>query len=168
MPALSPNTLYCHLVDRQDSDNLIVPGDLTVTGAVTSATSGAVSATSIEVTDGGDITLTAASNVVLDATTGTKIGTAATQKLGFYNTTPVVQPTAYTQTFATADKTHAARTSSAVATDAATQATPYGYATQAQADAIITAINAVRADLADTAQLLNSVIDDLQALGLIA
>jgi hypothetical protein len=41
---------------------------------------------SITVSDGG--------NVVLGTTTGTKIGTATTQKLGFYNATPVVQPTA--------------------------------------------------------------------------
>ncbi len=33
-------------------------------------------------------------DVVLDYHTGTKIGTAATQKLGFWNTTPVVQPAA--------------------------------------------------------------------------
>jgi hypothetical protein len=31
-----------------------------------------------------------------------------------------------------------------------------------------TEINAVRADLADTAALVNSIIDDLQALGLVA
>jgi parallel beta-helix repeat protein len=34
------------------------------------------------------------SDVVLDYHTGTKIGTAATQKLGFWNTTPAVQPAA--------------------------------------------------------------------------
>lgn len=34
-----------------------------------------------------------ATNIVLNATTGTKIGTATTQKLGFYNATPIVQPT---------------------------------------------------------------------------
>jgi parallel beta-helix repeat protein len=34
------------------------------------------------------------SDVVLDYHTGTKIGTAATQKIGFWNTTPVVQPAA--------------------------------------------------------------------------
>jgi hypothetical protein len=41
---------------------------------------------SITVSDGG--------NVVLGTTTGTKIGTATTQKIAFYNATPVVQPTA--------------------------------------------------------------------------
>jgi hypothetical protein len=33
-------------------------------------------------------------NIVTDTTTGTKIGTATTQKIGFFNATPVVQPTA--------------------------------------------------------------------------
>lgn len=33
-------------------------------------------------------------NIVLGTTTGTKIGTAANQKLGFFDATPVVQPTA--------------------------------------------------------------------------
>lgn len=32
-------------------------------------------------------------NIILGTTTGTKIGTAATQKLGFWNATPIVQPT---------------------------------------------------------------------------
>jgi hypothetical protein len=33
-------------------------------------------------------------NIVTDTTTGTKIGTATSQKIGFFNATPVVQPTA--------------------------------------------------------------------------
>jgi hypothetical protein len=40
----------------------------------------------LHLADAGDITV--------GTTTGTKIGTATTQKLGFYNATPVVQPTA--------------------------------------------------------------------------
>lgn len=39
------------------------------------------------------ITLDDASNIVLNTTTGTKIGTGTTQKLGFYNATPVAQQT---------------------------------------------------------------------------
>jgi hypothetical protein len=42
----------------------------------------------------GTITLADAANVVVNTTTGTKIGTGATQKIGFYNATPVVQPAA--------------------------------------------------------------------------
>lgn len=41
----------------------------------------------------GTHTFTDATNIVVGSTTGTKIGTATTQKLGFYNATPVVQQT---------------------------------------------------------------------------
>lgn len=43
----------------------------------------------------GNLQFTAV-NFVLDTTTGTKIGTATTQKLGFWNVTPVIQPAAIT------------------------------------------------------------------------
>lgn len=39
----------------------------------------------------GDLTLSDV-NIVLGTTTGTKIGTATSQKLGFFNATPIVQP----------------------------------------------------------------------------
>ena len=42
----------------------------------------------------GNLVITDARDVILGTTTGTKIGTDTTQKLGFYNATPVVQPTA--------------------------------------------------------------------------
>jgi hypothetical protein len=41
---------------------------------------------------GRALTLADASNISLGTTTGTKIGTATTQKLGFFNATPVVRP----------------------------------------------------------------------------
>lgn len=63
---------------------------------------------------------------------GTNFGQATTSKIGFYGlTTPIVQPTKAT----------------AVTTSAATTATPYGYSTSTQADAIVTAINAIIANL---------------------
>jgi len=40
----------------------------------------------------GNITMTGGRNVVLSSTTGTKIGTATNQLLGFYNAAPVDQP----------------------------------------------------------------------------
>ena len=46
--------------------------------------------------DLGDVTFADASNIIINATTGTKIGTGTTQKIGFWNATPVVQPTALT------------------------------------------------------------------------
>ena len=39
-----------------------------------------------------NITLADAVNIIVDTNIGTKIGTAASQKLGFYNATPVIQP----------------------------------------------------------------------------
>jgi hypothetical protein len=41
----------------------------------------------------GALTLSDAYNIILNSTTGTKIGTATTQKLAFYNSTPIAQPT---------------------------------------------------------------------------
>ena len=40
----------------------------------------------------GHLTMSDAKDIVLNTTTGTKIGTATNQKLGFYNATPVVRP----------------------------------------------------------------------------
>jgi hypothetical protein len=40
----------------------------------------------------GNLTLTGAVNIALSTVTGSKIGTATTQKLAFYNSTPIVQP----------------------------------------------------------------------------
>ena len=123
-------------------------------------------------------------NFVLGSTTGTKIGTATTQKLGFYNATPVVQPTAYTQTYSTADKTHAAHTATAhtypasgnlfdaVAADLLINVRTDTVA-NAVADVVVNEksladnLNQVLADVTDLKQLVNSVIDDLQALGLV-
>ena len=47
--------------------------------------------TSGTITFGGGITLPDAGDIVVNTTTGTKIGTATSQKLGFYNATPIVQ-----------------------------------------------------------------------------
>jgi hypothetical protein len=41
----------------------------------------------------GNLTFADAINVVLNATTGTKIGTGTGQKLGFWNAAPIAQPT---------------------------------------------------------------------------
>lgn len=51
-------------------------------------------------------TYTDAINIAVGSTTGTKIGTATTQKLGFWNKTPVVQPAAYTPTNVTTDRSY--------------------------------------------------------------
>lgn len=98
----------------------------------------------------------------------------------------VARRSAYTQTYATADKTHANAT--AVAPGAVTEytahstgATPVLSAAATDLDTTAAALNtlvdecqdmqtqvaALITDLADLKQLVNSVIDDLQALGLV-
>ena len=62
----------------------------------------------------GTLTLLDGANIVFGTTTGTKIGTAASQKIGFYNTTPIVQPTTGVATSAFAANT------SGIADDTAT------------------------------------------------
>ncbi|KKN25160.1 hypothetical protein LCGC14_0887690 [marine sediment metagenome] len=85
--------------------------------------------------------------------------------VGFYGVTPVVRAGAYTQTFSTADKTHANPTATAVGDLVATNG-GWGYSTEANADKVHTAIDALIVDVADVKQLVNSIIDDLQAYGL--
>ena len=75
---------------------------------------------------------------------------------------------AYTQTYATADRTHASQTAAAVVTSPAVTSSPAGWAAISQADAIITQLNALRTDHLDTAGVVNALIDDLQEIGLIS
>lgn len=93
--------------------------------------------------------------------------------VGFYGVTPASRASAYTQTYSTADKTHAAPTAATltVSDGAGTNDNTIGAIT---ADASVIAavqeiadeINKLVADVADVKQLVNSVIDDLQAVGL--
>lgn len=120
-------------------------------------------------------------NIAVGTSTGTKIATATGQKLGFWNATPVVQPSAYTQTFSTADRTHAARTATTLTdntagtanttlqalSDGTTYANDVAAIRNNFAD-LAAAVNALIADLADTAGVVNALVDDHQALGLCA
>lgn len=86
--------------------------------------------------------------------------------LAFFDATPVARAAAYTQTYATATRTHANLTSTAVATTGATNVTPFGFTTAAQANDIVTQLNAARTDITNLKNLVNSLIDDAQAYGL--
>lgn len=125
----------------------------------------------------GDFTIADAKNIVLNTTTGTKFGTATTQKLAFYGSTPIVKPSAYTQTYSTASKTVPNPT-------AATLTDSSGGTANTTLEAIGTTYSqtAVRNNFADLAAMVNkntadalalfkvvtALIDDLQALGLVA
>lgn len=85
----------------------------------------------LSISNTGSLTMTDAANLIVGSTTGTKIATATTQKLGFYNVTPIAQRSGAAQ--------------AAVVATSATNVTPFGYATAAQADAIVTLVNELRA-----------------------
>lgn len=116
---------------------------------------------------GGDIDIDGG-NIFDTSGVGIKLMTGSTQLLGFWGATPVARASAYTQTFSTASRTVANNTSSAVATTASTNVAPFGYTTSAQADAIVTAINALRTDVDNAKKAINQVIDDMQTYGILA
>jgi hypothetical protein len=60
----------------------------------TTADGAAIPTERLRITSAGVLQVADAGNITVGTTTGTKIGTGTTQKLGFYNATPVVQPTA--------------------------------------------------------------------------
>jgi hypothetical protein len=94
--------------------------------------------------------------------------------LGFFGVTAVTRPSAYTQTYATADKTHANPTAATLTmTDGAgTNDNTIGAITGdasviAAFQEVVDEVNKLIADVADVKQIVNSVIDDLQSLGLL-
>lgn len=121
----------------------------------------------LRIDNAGLFTVWDGGNVALGTTTGTKIGTATTQRLGFFNATPIVQGSAFTQTYSTASHTHAAITASNPPAGG-TGATAGAYDTAANRNAMITSLTNNIADVANLKQVVNALIDDLQALGLIA
>ncbi len=79
----------------------------------------------------GGIALSDAKNIAVGTGTGTIIATTISQKIGVYGTAPIAQ--------------RAGAAQAAVATTGATNSTPFGFTTAAQADAIVTLVNELRA-----------------------
>jgi len=110
----------------------------------------------------GTITLADAKNIVANTTTGSEIGTAAGQKLGFWGATPAVQASHVADPAATAADPDAL-TATAVGDLGSTNSSPFGYSSEANADAVHTAIDALVADIASIRTQLVAAIDDIQA-----
>lgn len=85
--------------------------------------------------------------------------------IGFLGANAVARPTAYTQTYATATRTHSNITATA---PSAYAGGANGYSTAAKAQEVRNAAAALVTDMANVKQVLNSVIDDLQGYGLCA
>jgi len=106
-----------------------------------------------------DIMLLGGENLVLDTTTGTKIGTATTQLLGFYNATPVDQPAALSTGLTTITFTEPGTPDYAIAD--LTQTTPYGFASADEGQTVLKVIANLQAKVAELEARL-------EELGLIA
>lgn len=72
---------------------------------------------------------------------------------------------AYTKTYSTAARTIPVATVAPVVTTGSTSTTPFGY-TQAQADAIPVAVNALAADVLALKKLIVALVVDLEAVGI--
>lgn len=114
----------------------------------------------------GNITMPDAGNVVTNATTGTKIGTAVTQKIGFWNATPVVQPAAAGQAAAAAI-TQDALTDNSGGSASTTLAAISDTATKNAVASLAAQLAKVRADLAARDTLLAAIRTALVNTGII-
>jgi hypothetical protein len=109
---------------------LVVDSSVNVTGltltspTITGGSFSGSAASLVSPTLSGTVTMADSANVAFNVTTGSKLGTAATQKIGFWNAVPVVQP-------------------SVLAAITVTQptATVFGFTTTAQFNNLIAAVN---------------------------
>lgn len=159
-----------------------IGGSFSTTGTGTTnigirvSASGATNNWAIDVTGGG-ILFADGVHFTIGQTTGTKFGTSTNDKIGFFDATPIIQPTAITQTYSTTSATHAARTA-ATLTDSSggTANTTVAAVSGSGADATINdnfaditaQINNLITDQQNTAQVVNLFLDKIQSLGLIA
>lgn len=74
------------------SGSLTLGGTLDLSSPPAIGGSAAAAGTFTNLTANTSVTLADAVNIAVNATTGTKIGTATSQKIAFYNSTPIVQP----------------------------------------------------------------------------
>ena len=99
------------------------------------------------------LTMADAGDIALNATTGTKIGTATTQKLGFFNATPVVQQS----NIADASLTQPVAAGGVANSGTGTLDVP----TKAEFDGL-------RTDVQNLTTKMNAILTALEALGLVA
>lgn len=149
-----PTNLADALSIESSAGDILVIDTTTGAVAVTLTTSAAAG-----LTLASHLTMGDAKNIILNTTTGTKIGTAVGQKLGFYNATPVVQPASANQATIGAP-TYAAP-------DAGTVDGTYGAEEQAVIESLRTQLIALAADVATHRTLLNQVRADLVTLGIL-
>ena len=125
-------------------------------------------ASTIETT-GGNLTL---SGFLKTEGNGTQLGNGTGDTLGFFGATPVDQPSAYTQTYSTGNKTVANPTAATLTDNSGgsasqTLAAISDSATKNAIASLADEVNKLVADNLDLRQAVTSIIDDLQELGLV-
>jgi hypothetical protein len=140
------------------TDNVDLPGTLDVTGAAVLDSTLTVAGAA---TFNGNVTMGDADDIVVNTGTGTKIGTAVGQKIGFWNVTPVVQPAAAGQAAAAA-QTQDSLTDSTGGTASTTLAAITAGAAYAQAD--LTAIKNAIASLASQLAKIRTDVANIKTL----
>jgi len=108
---------------------------------------------------GGNIQLAAGTNIVAATTTGTQIGTGATQLLGFYGATPVGRQTELTDELTTI--THTAPSTPDYAIQNLVMATGFGFVTADEGNTVLSVIANLQARV-------NELETKLVALGFLA
>ena len=113
-------------------------GDTLTVNAGADFTAGFGAASANLSSSGSAVILSGSGNIELTTTTGTKIGTATTQKLGFWNKAPIVQPTALTAQLTSI--THTAPGTPDYAIQALTAIGGFGFVTQDEGHTVLSVI----------------------------
>lgn len=112
-----------------------------------------------------DITIGATNNYAIFTGRGDiRLMSNTADKFGVWGATPVARGTAFTQTYSTASHTQSNLTASNPPAGGV-GATAGAYDTAAHRDAMITSLTNLIADHTNTKQVLNALIDDMQAIG---
>ncbi len=104
------------------------------------------------------------------SSSGLKIGTSASQKLGFWNAAPVARPGTYSQGYAASSRSLAAYTpapASAPFAGVGPGQTGSPYAQVSDLNTLRTSYENLRLFSENATQLLNALVNDLKAMGLI-
>lgn len=94
-------------------------------------------------------------DIKLGTQDGTKIGTHPSQKLGFWNATPVIQPDALTAQLTAI--THTAPGTPDYAIGDLTQTTPYGFTTQDEGNTVLSVVANLQTRVAELEAMLQEV-----------
>ena len=102
----------------------------------------------------GNLELKNSANMIVGTTTGSKIASSSSQKLGFWGTSPVVQPASLTAQ--STSITHTAPVTDDFAIANLTQTSPYGFVSQDEGNTVLKVLLNLQTRLAEVEARLES------------